>query len=38
MKREIVEALEVSLQKFPRLSGILLGIILHPVFSALIAR
>jgi len=38
MRREIAEALEISLQKFPRISGILLGIILHPVFSALIAR
>ena len=38
MTQEIIEALEESIERFPRLSGLMLGIILHPFFSALVYR
>lgn len=38
MDTRIIEALLEAVERFPRISGILLGIAAHPIFSALIYR
>lgn len=35
---DTVGAIIAALKKYPRISGILLGIIMHPVFSVFITR
>jgi hypothetical protein len=38
MDDKILEALIAAVERFPRLAGLLIGVILHPVLSAVIGR
>lgn len=38
MDDKILEALAAAVERFPRLAGLLMGVILHPILSAVIGR
>ena len=38
MDNTILETIAAAVERFPRIAGILLGITLHPLFSAMINR